>query len=93
MLVGNVADGAQEMQPDADSWEKALAVGFEHFQAVPIHPRCAGSQNERKERTNKVENASVCILGSPQIEGTVERWYSADEMRRRRLAMGRVKAN
>lgn len=51
MLVGKVADGAQEMQPDADSWEKALVVGFEHFQAVPIHTRFAGSQNERKERT------------------------------------------
>jgi hypothetical protein len=93
MLVGKVAGRAQEMQPDADSWKKSLAVGFEHFQVVPINPRCAGSLNEREEKTNKVENASMCIFGSPQVEGTFERWYSADEMRGRRLAMGRVKAN
>lgn len=66
MLVGKVADGAQVMQPDAESWEKALAVGFEHFQAVAIHPRCAGRWNETNEKTNKVRNASMCF------------WFSAD---------------
>jgi hypothetical protein len=61
MLVGKVADGAQEMQPDADSWEKALAVGFEHFQAVPIHPRCAGRRNGTKRRQTRSE-MPLCVV-------------------------------
>lgn len=61
MLVGKVADGAQEMQPDADSWEKALAVGFEHFQLFLSTQDAQAARMKEKRRQTK-SKMPLCVF-------------------------------